>query len=63
MNRSYDEYVTKHSNTFSRVVLDPEYVTRIQDFVAELIEAKAKEDHHKIDSRQEAKRFTTGFLG
>lgn len=63
MNRSYDEYVTKHSNTFTRVVLDPEYVTRIQDFVAELVEAKAKEDHHKIDSHQEVKRFTTGFLG
>lgn len=63
MNHSYDEYVTKHSDTFIRVVLDPEYVTRIQDFVTKLVAAKAEEDHHKRDSRQEVKRFITGFLG
>lgn len=63
MKRSYDEYVTKHSDNFIRVVLDPAYVTRIQDFVTKLVKAKAEEDHHKSDSRQEVKRFTTGFLG
>ena len=39
------------------------YVSRIQNFVTELVEAKSKEDHHKIDSNKEVKRFTTGFLG
>ncbi len=63
MNRSYVEYVTKYSDTYIRVVLDPEYVTRIQKFVTELVEAKAEEAHHKKDSHQEVKRFTTGFLG
>lgn len=63
MKRNYDECVTKYSDSFVRVVLDPGYVSRIQNFVTELVEAKAKEDHHKIDSNKEVKRFTTGFLG
>lgn len=50
MKRNYDECVTKYSDSFVRVVLDPGYVSRIQNFVTELVEAKAKEDHHKIDS-------------
>ena len=60
---NYDECVTKYSDSFVRVVLDPGYVSRIQNFVTELVEAKSKEDHHKIDSNKEVKRFTTGFLG
>ena len=63
MKRNYDECVTKYSDSFVRVVLDPGYVSRIQNFVTELVEAKSKEDHHKIDSNKEVKRFTTGFLG
>ena len=63
MKRSYDDYVTKYSDSFIRVVIDPEYLNRIKNFVDEIIKAKATENHHKIDSRQEAKRFTTGFLG
>lgn len=52
MKRNYDECVTKYSDSFVRVVLDPGYVSRIQNFVTELVEAKAKEDHHKIDSNK-----------
>lgn len=63
MKRNYDECVTKYSDSFVRVVLDPGYVSRIQNFVTELVEAKSKEDHHKIDSNKDVKRFTTGFLG
>ena len=47
MKRNYDECVTKYSDSFVRVVLDPGYVSRIQNFVTELVEAKSKEDHHK----------------
>lgn len=50
MKRNYDECVTKYSDSFVRVVLDPGYVSRIQNFVTELVEAKSKEDHHKIES-------------
>lgn len=53
MKRNYDECVTKYSDSFVRVVLDPGYVSRIQNFVTELVEAKSKEDHHKIDSNKE----------
>lgn len=55
MKRNYDECVTKYSDSFVRVVLDPGYVSRIQNFVTELVEAKSKEDHHKIDSNKEVK--------
>lgn len=63
MKRKYDEYVTAYSQSFKRVVISPDYVTKIQDFVSTLVRAKARESHHKIDSCQEVKRFTTGFLG
>ena len=63
MEHSYYEYVTRYSDSFIRVVIDHEYVIRIKSFVTKIIEAKSKESHHKIDSRQEEKRFTTGFLG
>ena len=64
MEHSYDEDVTRYSDFFIRVVIDHEYISRIKNFVTtQIIEAKSKESHHKIDSRQEEKRFTTGFLG
>ena len=63
MEHLYDEDVTRYSDSFIRVVIDHEYVIRIKSFVTKLIEAKSKESHHKIDSHQEEKRFTTGFLG
>lgn len=37
MKRNYDECVTKYSDSFVRVVLDPGYVSRIQNFVTELV--------------------------
>ena len=63
MERLYDQYVTRYSDSFIRVFVDQEYVIRIKSFVKKIIEAKSKETHHKIDSLQEEKRFTTGFLG
>jgi len=63
MKRSYEEYVTKYSDSFVRVGVNPEYVSRINNFVTELIEAKAIEEHHQRDNRSEVKRFTTGFVG
>ena len=63
MEHLYDEDVTRYSRSFIGVVIDHEYVIRIKNFVTKIIEAKSKENHHKIDSLQEEKRFTTGFLG
>lgn len=63
MERSYDDYVTRYSDSFTRVVIEPEYISKIKKFVNKIIEAKSKEHHHKIDYHQEEKRFTTGLLG
>ena len=63
MEHLYDQYVTRYSDSFIRVFVDQEYVICIKSFVKKIIEAKSKETHHKIDSLQEEKRFTTGFLG
>lgn len=63
MPYSYDDYITKYSDNFLRIKLDSTYVNKISSFVKELVEAKAMEEHHKKDSNQEIKRFTTGFLG
>lgn len=63
MNYSYDEYVTKYSDNFVRVIIEPDYVKHISSFVESLIAAKSKEEHHMRDRHNETKRFTTGFLG
>lgn len=59
----YDDYVTKFSDNFIRVIIDEDYVEKISFFVNKIIEEKASEDHHKIDKYNESKRFTTGLLG
>jgi hypothetical protein len=38
-------------------------VKKVRDFVEEVIQAKTKEKHHKIDPRSAYKRFFTGTLG
>lgn len=63
MERSYEDYVVKYASRFVSVGIDPDYLQRISDFVKRLVDAKAAEDHHKIDSYSEVKRFTTGFMG
>lgn len=63
MSISYEEYVVKNANSFIRVSIDPEYVTKIEQFAKKIAEAKSKEIHHKKDSYNEIKRFTTGLMG
>ncbi len=60
---TYEDYVTKYSDSFQRITIDSDYVSKINSFVADLIKAKAEEEHHQRDPRSEIKRFTTGFLG
>lgn len=50
MKRNYDECVTKYSDSFVRVVLDPGYVSRIQNFVTELVEASITVINGILDS-------------
>ena len=63
MKRSYEDYVTKYSDKFLRVKVDPDYILKIQKFVSDLVNVKAREEHHYRDNRSEIKRFTTGFVG
>ena len=63
MKPSYSRYVTANENKFLKVAIDPDYVKKIHNFVTSLVIAKSQEQHHKIDSYNETKRFTTGFMG
>lgn len=60
---SYQENVINHSESFKRVVIPTEYMKRIEEFASRIVNAKANEQHHKIDNGQELKRFTTGLMG
>lgn len=63
MGINYNDYVVKFSSRFKCVVIDASYVQKIHDFVSKLVLEKRKEKHHTIDSKNEVKRFLTGFLG
>lgn len=60
---NYDEYVTKYSDNFKRVLIDPEYASQIKAFAQRIVKVKQSENHHKVDNGQELKRFTTGLMG
>ena len=63
MSRDYYDCVTKYSDRFKRVLIDPEYVAKIDDFSDQLAKAKEGEAHHIIDGDKAKKRFKTGLLG
>ena len=63
MKELYEKYVVAHSNSFKRVVLDPQIVSQVKELANKIAMAKSQEKHHLIDSNKEAKRFTTGLLG
>lgn len=63
MAYTYEDYVIKYSANFKRVLIDRDYISRIENFVNDIIGAKEKEAHHIIDSSKELKRFMTGFMG
>ena len=60
---SYNECVTKCSDSFVRVIISDEYLQRIKLLAESIVEAKLTEGHHKVDNSQELKRFTTGLMG
>lgn len=59
----YEEYVSKYSDNFKRIVIDDEYAERIKEFANRIVKKKATEDIHSVDNGQELKRFTTGLMG
>lgn len=46
-----------------KVSISEEKQAKIKELVSDIVDAKAKEDHHKIDNRKESKRFFTGLMG
>jgi len=59
----YEDYVDKYQDNFVQVELDDSTVTKVKNFVSDIIEVKKDERHHVIDSGMEEKRWTTGYLG
>lgn len=62
-NISYQECVTKYSDSFVRVIISEIVTKRIKQFAEQIVKVKSTETHHKIDNSQELKRFTTGLMG
>jgi len=46
-----------------KVTVDKDYITKIENHITELIEAKKKEKHHQNDNQNEFGRFFNGTLG
>lgn len=63
MEYEFEKCISGIMNTAIRVEIEESVVDKIAALVTDLIEQKAKEQHHIVDNRKTAKRFTTGFLG
>jgi hypothetical protein len=61
--KNYNDYVIPYLKNFTQIYIESETVEKIKKFVLELIKVKAGEQHHFLDSQNEAKRFFTGFMG
>lgn len=60
--KNFNKEVIK-SPMLKLVILSKEKRDEVIDFVKKVVFEKTKEDHHKIDSGQEEKRWYTGFCG
>lgn len=60
---NYESHVKPFADKFIRIKISRENIKKADEFVKELIKAKSKESHHKIDNDSQYKRFFTGTLG
>lgn len=60
---NYNDCVARFSGNFKRVLIDRDYITRIEKLARDIVSAKAIESHHQVDNGKELKRFTTGLMG
>ena len=63
MNYSYENNVIPYASKFHKVIIPEDKILKLENFVKELVDAKMKESHHKIDGNNEFKRHYTGLLG
>lgn len=63
MDYLYEDLVSRHAKNFIPVVIPKTKIDKIHNFAKQVIEAKQKENHHKVDCNHEYKRFVTGLMG
>ena len=63
METRYHDQVLKYKDQFVNISLDDLTVSKIENFVKEVVRRKKTESHHFVDRFQEEKRWKTGFLG
>lgn len=56
-------YFENKEKGFICVEIEEEKIKKLENFVENIIKQKEEEKHHKIDGKNEYKRFYTGFLG
>lgn len=61
--RDFVTEVVKCKSNMIYIELGQETLTKINQFVQQVIRVKESESHHLIDSGQEYKRFSTGLMG
>lgn len=63
MDMLFREFCEPYQNDFIEVIVNETKVKKLNNFVKKVIHEKIKENHHKIDNKNEYKRFYTGMLG
>ena len=63
VTQQYIDDVIKCKNNMIYVEFLPEELQKIDNFVTQVIQTKQQERHHKIDNKNEYKRFFTGMMG
>lgn len=61
--QAYNKYVVPFAENKPRIVVQDDAIRKIKTLAIDIVKAKITEDHHKIDSGKELKRFYTGLLG
>lgn len=60
---TYETHIKPYAKDFVHIEVDDHSITKINDFVANIILQKKKEAHHLIDEQSHFKRYYTGTLG
>lgn len=59
----FKNFVEPFESNFVRIIVPVEKIEKINEFVKSVIGKKKEEFHHRVNGKQEFKRFYTGTLG
>lgn len=59
----YEDLVARNAKKFIPVIVPDFKIIKIRELARDIVLAKQKEEHHKVDCKQEYKRFVTGLMG